>query len=151
MGRKIKVIGIGPAPMQAPRLPCRRHPATRTYELNGEMIQRFPTERILEVVELPLAVPADRPPPRRYPVTRNEILHDIPRLKEILPNTKIHLWENFFFTADRQRPYDRHPELAERISRISRGRKTRLLSANADHIGKVGEFVPSRSSAPVPR
>jgi hypothetical protein len=74
-------------------------------------------------------------------VTRNEILADIPRLKDLLPATKLYLWEHFFFTPIGADQLECATRLAQQISRISRGKKTRMLSENADVIGKVGEFV----------
>jgi hypothetical protein len=70
-----------------------------------------------------------------------EIIKDIPKLGSRLPSKKIFLWGNFYFLRLSQELYDQASVIADRISNISRGRKTLLLSENSEIVGKVGEFV----------
>lgn len=74
-------------------------------------------------------------------MNHQDMLEGIPRLSAILPKTKIYLWDNFFFLHLSQPLYQKAQELAEKISNISRGKKTLLLSDNSEIVGKVGEFV----------
>lgn len=53
----------------------------------------------------------------------------------------IYLWDHFYFQSITPELYQQATDLARRISQISRGRRTLLLSENADTIGKIGEFV----------
>jgi hypothetical protein len=70
-----------------------------------------------------------------------DIIKDIPKLGSVLPEKRIYLWENFFFLLIEQELYDQASVLADKISSISRGRKTLLLSENSEIVGKLGEFV----------
>ncbi|HYT41036.1 MAG TPA: hypothetical protein VEP90_01700 [Methylomirabilota bacterium] len=74
-------------------------------------------------------------------MNKQDMLEGIPKLSTILPKNKIYLWDNFFFLHLNQPLYQKATELAEKISKISRGRKTLLLSDNSEIVGKVGEFV----------
>lgn len=71
----------------------------------------------------------------------NRIIKGVPKLRSILPENRIYLWDHFFFTKVGKEEYDRALELADQISNISRGKKTLLLSENSEMIGKIGEFV----------
>jgi hypothetical protein len=71
------------------------------------------------------------------------IIDSIPRLGTCLGYPPTHLWEHFYFHKISDEMHQAALALAKRISEISRGRKTRLLSDNPDIIGKIGEFVVS--------
>jgi hypothetical protein len=66
MHRKVKIKGIGPAPMPGATLTVDDTPYEE-YEMAGERIPRYPTERILEVVELPLPELAHPSAPEEVP------------------------------------------------------------------------------------
>lgn len=70
-----------------------------------------------------------------------DIIKDIPKLGSILPSKQIYLWENFYLLKVSKELYDSAAVLADKISSISRGKKTLLLSENSEIVGKVGEFV----------
>lgn len=69
------------------------------------------------------------------------IIDTIPRLAGRFGHTPTHLWDHFYFLKISDELYEESQALAKRISDISRGKKTQLLSENADLIGKTGEFV----------
>lgn len=64
----------------------------------------------------------------------------VPRLLDTLP-AKIFLWEEFYFMPVSEPLHQRAVELAEQISRVSRGKRTVLLCENSEVVGKIGEFV----------
>lgn len=70
-----------------------------------------------------------------------EIVARLPRLSAQFTHPPIYLWEQFYFQPVGAEIYHQAQELARRISAVSRGRKTLILSENADVIGKIGEFV----------
>jgi hypothetical protein len=65
----------------------------------------------------------------------------VPTLKEQFGAPPVVVWEHFYFQSVDAEAYDKAAAIARRISQISRGKKTLILSENADTIGKVGEFV----------
>lgn len=69
------------------------------------------------------------------------LLEGIATLGESIRARPIDTWENFYFTKVGDDVYRQAEAVATRISEISRGRKTRKLSANSEIVGKVGEYV----------
>jgi len=70
-----------------------------------------------------------------------DVLARIPRLGQTITSPKIFLWEEFFFMPVDGALYTEAVELAERISQISRGKRTLILCENSEVVGKLGEFV----------
>jgi hypothetical protein len=69
------------------------------------------------------------------------VLATIPRLGVTFASPKIFTWENFFFMPVGDALYSEAEELAQRISQISRGKRTVILCENSEVVGKLGEFV----------
>lgn len=74
-------------------------------------------------------------------MSMEEIIRKVPRLGGLLGAPPIYIWEHFYFTKVSDDIYNRAEILAKKISDISRGKKTQILSENSDIVGKIGEFV----------
>lgn len=69
------------------------------------------------------------------------LIHDMPTLEQTITARPIDTWEHFYFSKVGDDLYRKAEAIANRISEISRGKKTRKLSVNSDIVGKVGEYV----------
>lgn len=69
------------------------------------------------------------------------LITSVPTLRDTLTEHPIKLWGNFYFAPVGPTFYKKAERIGKKISQISRGRKTRILSENSEIVGKVGEFL----------
>jgi hypothetical protein len=80
--------------------------------------------------------------------TFEQLTQEVPLLGRTFPDSRTspwdprtYIWEHFYFTYVTPEVQTQAVTLAKKISQISRGRKTLLLSENSEVVGKIGEFV----------